>query len=62
MAFSPLKVRKPVDQKPNWITSPLPNEGNIPSITENKYINNMPITNVGSDTPKRDIIRIKLLK
>ena len=61
-AFKPVKVRKPVDQKPTWITSPLPKDGSIPNITANKYINNIPITNVGSETPKREIIKIKLLK
>ena len=35
-AFKPEVVRKPVVQKPNSVTSPRPNEGKTPSITENK--------------------------
>ena len=58
----PLKVKKPVFQKPRSTTSPLPNEGRIPKITENKYINNIPITKVGSETPNSDNISMILLK
>ena len=55
-------VKKPVDQKPRSTTSPLPKEGSIPKITANKYINNIPITNVGSDTPNKEIANIASLK
>ena len=51
MAFIPDIVKKPVDQNPRSTTSPLPNEGNIPKITAKRYINSIPITNVGRDTP-----------
>ena len=36
-------------------------EGKIPSITENKYINKIPITKVGKETPSNELISIKLL-
>ena len=62
MAYNPDNVKKPVDQKPKSTTSPLPNEGNIPKITANKYINSIPITNVGSDTPSNEIANITSLK
>ena len=62
IAFIPLKVKKPVFQKPRSTTSPLPNDGRIPKITENKYINNIPMTKVGSETPKSDKISMTLLK
>ena len=52
IAFKPLEVKKPVLQKPRSTTSPLPNDGSIPKITENKYINKIPITKVGRETPK----------
>ena len=58
----PLKVKNPVFQKPISTTSPLPNDGSIPKITENRYINNIPITNVGSETPKSDMTNMILLK
>ena len=60
-AFKPVKVRKPVDQNPTCMTSPLPKDGSTPNITANKYINKIPITKVGRETPKREIIKIKLL-
>ena len=62
MAFNPDNVKKPVDQKPRSTTSPLPNEGNTPKITANKYINSIPITNVGSDTPNNEMASITSLK
>ena len=62
IAFNPDNVKKPVDQKPRSTTSPLPNEGNIPKITAKRYINNIPITNVGSDTPYNEIANIISLK
>ena len=62
MAFNPDNVKKPVDQKPRSTTSPLPKEGNTPKITANKYINSIPITNVGSDTPSNEMANIISLK
>ena len=57
----PLKVKNPVFQNPRSTTSPLPNDGSIPKITANRYINNIPITNVGRETPKSEIINMILL-
>ena len=34
----------------------------IKSPTANKYINNIPITNVGSETPSKEIAKTKSLK
>ena len=62
IAFKPDIVKKPVDQKPRSITSPLPKEGSTPKITANRYINSIPITNVGSDTPNKEIANIISLK
>ena len=62
MAFIPDIVKKPVDQKPKSTTSPLPNEGNTPKITAKRYINSIPITNVGSDTPNKEIANMVSLK
>ena len=62
MAFKPDVVKKPVDQKPRSTTSPLPKEGKIPNITAKRYINNIPITNVGSDTHNNEIANIISLK
>ena len=62
IALMPLKVKKPVLQKPKSTTSPLPKEGRTPKITENKYINNIPITKVGSETPNKEIAYIVSLK
>ena len=55
-------VKKPVDQNPRSITSPLPKEGNIPRIREKRYIKRMPITKVGKDTPKRETAKIVSLR
>ena len=57
-AFKPEIVRNPVVQKPKSVTSPLPKDGRIPKITENKYINIIPIINVGSETPAKETTRI----
>ena len=57
-AFKPEVVRNPVVQKPKSVTSPLPKDGRIPKITENKYINIIPIMKVGSETPAKETTRI----
>ena len=44
----PERVKKPVDQKPISVTSPLPKDGSMPSITENKYINFFAKKNINS--------------
>ena len=63
IALSPEIVKRPVVQKPiSTITSPLPKEGNTPKITAKKYINNIPITKVGRETPSKEIAKIILLK
>ena len=36
IAFNPDIVKKPVDQYPKSTTSPLPNDGSTPKITENR--------------------------
>jgi hypothetical protein len=61
IAFHPEIDRNPVVQNPRSTTSPLPKEGNIPKITANKYINNIPITKVGSETPRRETAKITSL-
>ena len=55
-------VKKPVDQNPKSTTSPRPKEGKIPNITAKRYIKSIPITNVGSETPKRETAHIMSLK
>ena len=60
--LSILKLLSPVDQKPRSITSPLPKDGSTPNITAKRYMNSIPITNVGRDTPRRDTANIKSLK
>ena len=62
MAFNPDAVKKPVDQNPRSITSPLPKDGNTPKITAKRYIKSIPITNVGSDTPSNEIASMVSLK
>ena len=62
IAFNPVKVKKPVDQNPRSTTSPRPKDGKIPSITANKYIKRIPITNVGSETPNKEIAKIVSLR
>ena len=62
IAFSPVIVRKPVDQKPRSTTSPLPKDGKIPSMTAKRYINYIPITKVGSETPNKEIANIASLR
>ena len=62
IAFNPEIVKNPVDQYPILTTSPLPKDGSIPKITANSYINNIPITKVGRDTPSNETARIILLK
>ena len=62
IAFSPVIVKNPVDQNPRSTTSPLPKDGKTPRITAKRYINNIPITKVGRETPNKDIANIASLK
>ena len=62
IAFNPVTVKKPVDQKPKSTTSPLPKDGSTPKITAKRYIKSIPITNVGSDTPSNEIASMVSLK
>ena len=57
-AFKPDIVKKPVVQKPRSVTSPLPKDGRMPRITENKYMSIIPIIKVGSETPARETTSI----
>ena len=40
----------------------LPKDGKTPSMTAKRYINNIPITKVGSETPNKEIANIASLK
>ena len=62
IAFNPDAVKKPVDQNPRSITSPLPKDGNTPKITAKRYIKSNHITNEGSDTPSNDTAKMISLK
>ncbi|MDC0992454.1 hypothetical protein OAR15_01060, partial [Candidatus Pelagibacter sp.] len=60
-ALSPEIVKSPVVQKPISITSPLPKEGKTPKITAKRYMNKIPITKVGKETPSKETAKIILL-